>query len=182
MVDLRERRQQLVRDEVRAAAVALMADRGFDGVTVEQIAANTSVSPSTIYRHFGTKEAMVLTPGRPAAVVERVAADTKREATAAIRRAVNRVYGKDERVPAELQLASGNAALSEHVARELADVGDALAAALASRAGRKKPKLDDRARAAATLAAVAVALLDWADAPDTKLTALLDDALSVLSP
>ncbi|MEM1334370.1 MAG: helix-turn-helix domain-containing protein, partial [Actinomycetota bacterium] len=132
MVERREQRRQLVHDEVRAAAIAHMSLRGFDGVTVEEIAATTSVSASTIYRHFGTKEALVLTPGRPSAVVGRFADDTKRDTPDAMRRAVNKVYGKDDDVPAELRLVVGNAGLLDQFHREWRAADAGLAEALAA--------------------------------------------------
>ncbi len=181
MVDPRERRRRQVHDEVRAAAITLMTERGFDGVTVEQIASQTSVSASTIYRHFGTKEALVLSPGRPAAVAGRVAGDRKREPVAAIRRAVNRVYGKDDAVPGELQLVAGNPGLVDQFRRELAGSADQLAAALAERAGSSAPSRRDRATAAAALAVITVALLDWAGSPEVKLTRYLDEVLEALA-
>lgn len=181
MVDPRERRRQQIHDEVRAAAIGLMGERGFDGVTVEEIAAQTSVSASTIYRHFGTKEALVLSPGRPAAVAARVADDQKREPVAAIRRAVNRVYGRDDAVPGELHLVAGNPGLVDQFRRELAESADQLATALAERAGSPAPSRHDRATAAAALAAVTVALLDWAASPNVKLTRYLDEVLEVLA-
>mgnify|MGYP003631395121 CR=1 FL=1 len=45
---------------VQAVAVPLFLDRGFDAVTVEDIAEEAEISPSTVYRHFGVKEELVL--------------------------------------------------------------------------------------------------------------------------
>jgi AcrR family transcriptional regulator len=41
-------------------AVEQFEERGFDRVTVEDIAELAEVSPSTVYRYFGTKEGLVL--------------------------------------------------------------------------------------------------------------------------
>ncbi len=57
---LRERNRSSTVTVVRRAALDLMERRGFEGVTVAEIAAEAGVSPSTVYRHFGTKEALVL--------------------------------------------------------------------------------------------------------------------------
>lgn len=46
--------------EVQGVALRLMERRGFDGVTIGQIAEAAGVSPSTVYRYFGTKQALVL--------------------------------------------------------------------------------------------------------------------------
>ncbi len=41
-------------------ALRLFRSRGFDRVTVEEIAENVGMAASTVYRHFGTKENLVL--------------------------------------------------------------------------------------------------------------------------
>ena len=74
-ITLRERNRALAMENVRTTAFELMSANGFDSVTVEQIAAQSAVSPSTVYRYFGTKEALVLSAQRPAKLVERVARD-----------------------------------------------------------------------------------------------------------
>jgi len=58
------------------AAVDLMKDQGFDGTTVEQIAARAGTSPATFFRYFRTKEDVLFgdTPERLAALRESLAA------------------------------------------------------------------------------------------------------------
>lgn len=46
--------------QVQRVAVERFTNHGFDGVTVEQIAADADVSPVSVYRWFGTKEALVV--------------------------------------------------------------------------------------------------------------------------
>lgn len=45
---------------VQRVALDLFEERGFDAVTIEEIADASEVSPSSIYRYFGTKEDLVL--------------------------------------------------------------------------------------------------------------------------
>ena len=45
---------------IQDEAVQLFTQRGFAAVTVEEVADRAAVSPSTIYRYFGTKEGIVL--------------------------------------------------------------------------------------------------------------------------
>src|SRR5690606_5012798 len=45
---------------IQQTALELFTEYGFDQVTIEQIAATAEVSPSSVYRYFGTKEGLVL--------------------------------------------------------------------------------------------------------------------------
>lgn len=56
----RERKRQETRDRIAAAARTLFAERGFDAVTVAEIAEAADVSEPTVYNHFATKEDLVL--------------------------------------------------------------------------------------------------------------------------
>ncbi|MEV6756915.1 TetR family transcriptional regulator [Streptomyces sp. NPDC051214] len=71
---LRERQRSETRRVIQTHAVGLFTDRGYDAVTVADVAAASGVSAMTVYRHFPTKEDLVLIeqPGR--LIAERVAA------------------------------------------------------------------------------------------------------------
>ena len=53
-------RSAATRDRLREVALGLFLDRGFDATTVTEIAAAAGVSHMTFFRHFPTKEAVVL--------------------------------------------------------------------------------------------------------------------------
>ncbi|MDO5683473.1 MAG: TetR family transcriptional regulator [Propionibacteriaceae bacterium] len=57
---LRDRKKAATMHRVQEIAVDLFERWGFDAVRIEQIAEAAEVSPSTIYRYFGTKEGLVL--------------------------------------------------------------------------------------------------------------------------
>ena len=57
---LRERKRTAAMYRIQTTALDLFEGHGFDEVTVEQIAAASDVSASSIYRYFGTKEQIVL--------------------------------------------------------------------------------------------------------------------------
>lgn len=57
---LRERKRRTAMAHVQDTALGLFDEHGFDAVTIEQVAAAAAVSPSSVYRYFGTKEGIVL--------------------------------------------------------------------------------------------------------------------------
>lgn len=160
-----------------------MSDNGFDSVTVEQIATQSSVSPSTVYRYFGTKEALVLSSERPAQLVARLHNDTStRTSIEALQRAATRVWGNDESVSVELGLIVANPALTTAWERQLLDQRPAVAEALAQRRGARSVATKDDAVAAAGLAVLMTMLLKWYDQGGGKksLDKLLTKAFAAL--
>lgn len=57
---LRERNREERHQRIRSAALDAFSDRGFDQVTVEEIAELARVSKSTLFRYFPTKEDLLV--------------------------------------------------------------------------------------------------------------------------
>ncbi len=57
---LRERTRRAVQAELLAAGQALFVERGYEDVTVDEIAAVVGMSKRSFFRYFGSKEALIL--------------------------------------------------------------------------------------------------------------------------
>lgn len=169
----RERKRQETRDRIAAAARALFAERGFDAVTVAQIAEAADVSEPTVYNHFATKEDLVLWR-RGTFEADLVEAIRDRppgqSALAAFHRFVTAPRAKDQRAHAgpaaapaadEARLILDSAALRERERSIVASHTAALAALLADETGAGPDDVEPWVAAAALFGA-AQALAEFA--------------------
>ncbi|MEV0317627.1 TetR/AcrR family transcriptional regulator [Streptomyces sp. NPDC050658] len=99
---LRERKKRQTASRIWRAAVDLCSERGFDHVSVAEIAEAAEVSKMTVFNYFGTKEGVIVSPmeehvGDPArAVRERKPGDS---AVTAVREAfLAQIAGHDPAV------------------------------------------------------------------------------------
>jgi AcrR family transcriptional regulator len=71
---LRERKKTRTRFAIQQEALRLFREQGYRATTMEQIAEAADVSPSTVFRYFPTKDALVLTDDYDPVMVERLRA------------------------------------------------------------------------------------------------------------
>ncbi|MEW1654081.1 MULTISPECIES: TetR/AcrR family transcriptional regulator [unclassified Streptomyces] len=69
---LRERKKRQTRQRISEVAIGLFVERGFDRVTIAEVAAAADVSVNTLYNYYESKEDLVLPPDQ--ASPERLAA------------------------------------------------------------------------------------------------------------
>jgi AcrR family transcriptional regulator len=120
---LRERKKRATRDAIAVAARRLFAERGFDDVTVGEVAVAADVSEKTVFNHFATKEDLAFA-GREEGIAQFVAAITQRppgtsvlEVFRALTHTVLDVFvaGGDEDLLAVARIIRGSRALQERL-------------------------------------------------------------------
>jgi AcrR family transcriptional regulator len=190
-----ERRRRLVRDEIGRVAIELFAARGFDAVTVDDIAEAAGTSQRTFFRYFATKDDIVLALARrlDERLVDALDARPANEgAVAALREAYCATShvepAERERVLQVAKVLAEAPALRARAHGEYVGENAEIVARLAARMG--VPVDDRRVRVlVATFAAVAsVEFTTWAEAggagdPSEAIRsalALLEDGLSNL--
>jgi AcrR family transcriptional regulator len=136
---LRERKKRLTREAIFAAARALFGERGFDDVTVAEIADAANISVKTLFTYIGSKEELLFS-GRPTvldAVVEAVRnrklAQTPLVAAAQALLAAVDDEDQDRNIDAFLRMAASGPAARSRLRALWDETEDALAVALATR-------------------------------------------------
>ncbi|WP_026065669.1 TetR/AcrR family transcriptional regulator [Actinoalloteichus spitiensis] len=74
MAGLREQWRRNAMQVIQQKALDLFEERSFDAVTIEAVAAAAEVSPSSVYRYFGTKEGLLVVDEFDAMSADEVAA------------------------------------------------------------------------------------------------------------
>jgi AcrR family transcriptional regulator len=190
-VEISEVGRAAVRAELAARALDLFLSEGYEAVTFNDLAAAVGVSRSTLLRHFGTKEEVVLstidTRGHEVSDALRTRPAEEDDWTA-LRRALDtgvQPYHQDPaRALAITRLVMNVRSLRAHGLEKQGGWQSLLAEALAQRAGSSAPPtLQHWVQAGAALVCMNVAVRQWcASGGQLDLVALLDDAFGILAP
>ncbi len=186
---LRERKRRALRDQLTDAAYALVEQRGFEAATVDAIAEAADVSRTTAFRHFPTKEDLLL--GWLDDVRERLTAELQARPPgepplAAVRHALaalSAVYvAHRERTLRLARLAAGRPSVRARYLERKARWEELIAADVARRLGvDAAADLRPRLVAQSALAGASAATDLWlAGGGRGDLPALVDEALSLL--
>jgi AcrR family transcriptional regulator len=171
------------RERLLAAALDLFSRNGYDGTTVAQVAAAAGVTEMTFYRHFGSKEALLLDdpydPLMARAVGEQPAG------LPALVRVVRGVRTAWERFPIEaaapvrerVRIVAGSAGLRGAMQENTRRSQEAIAEQLVSDG---TDPTTAAVAAAAVMAALMTGLVAWAQTEDDDLGAAVVGALDVL--
>lgn len=145
---LRERKRTAAMYRIQSVALDLFEERGFDAVTVEQIAEASDVSPSSVYRYFGTKEQTVLwdefDPGMDATLAGALAEEVPLVGLRRIMLALaDEMTAEDERrMVRRLRLALTSPALEQATVAATYTLSELVGNALAAHLGRSVDDLE----------------------------------------
>lgn len=188
---LRERKKLATRLALHRAALQLVAERGLDHVSVDDIAARADVSPRTFFNYFATKDDAVLglDPGAMQQQVDAFRARPADESPVEAMRAVARVQAEEmaretDLWPLRMRVIEQHPVLIGKLAAKFGESERALAAAIAERTGTD-PDTDvyPGLLAATGGAAMRTALHLWGHAGDftASLPDLVDRAWDALA-
>jgi AcrR family transcriptional regulator len=174
------------RDRLRREALRLFAAQGYDETTVAEIAAAAGVTQMTFFRYFPAKELVVVEDPYDPAIAQAVAAQpadlTPLERT---RRGLLAAWGQisgeeDAEFRLRLRVGAAHPGLRARMRENNAATEAAIVAALTQEG---VPRFEAVVAAAAVLAALTAALLEWAADPDPgSLGRAITGALQVLEP
>jgi AcrR family transcriptional regulator len=137
---LRERKKALTRDAIVAAAERLFEERGFDDVTVAEIANAANVSVKTLFVYFRSKEDLVFTDtwlidALLAAMKDRAPGTTHADAVAGVLIEAMEGQGASAGIEGFHRGYGGSEALRSRLLRMWAEYEDRITACLAAEAG-----------------------------------------------
>jgi AcrR family transcriptional regulator len=178
-VGRRERKKAATRQALADAALNLFIERGYDAVTLHEIAEAADVSTTTLLKHFPSKEALVFDEeadqeaGLVAAVRDRAPGVTIPQALCAyVKRVRIRAVDSDARYADFLNLVRTTPALGDYAHRMWMRHQDALARAIAHSLGVTPDDL--RSAALARFALETSAFARRADDPERAVDAAFD--------
>ena len=112
--NLRERKKARAKADIQKAALKLFAKQGYDATTVEQIAEAAEVSPSTFFRYFSTKKAVVIHDNLDLLIIEAFRGQPAGlNVVQALRRALRSVFAEIPEEELERELKRGEIILKE---------------------------------------------------------------------
>ncbi len=162
-------RSERTRQRLQDHAIRLFAERGFDNVTVEEVARAAGVSHMTFFRNFPTKESVVLDdPYDPVIGAAIARQDSGLSALERVCRGVLESFNSldesgDETTRIRIRLAAAHPPLRARIWENNHRTEEAIVEALA---GTGVAPLEARVAAGAVLGALTAALLDWAEDED----------------
>ena len=162
--DWRQRKKTATRDRIRASALLLFREQGYDATTVEQIAAAAGVSHMTFFRYFPAKEDVVLSDAYDPLIASYIAQTpaawpVARRIRAVLAEGLREVYDTDrDTLLAQNKLIVSTPALLDRLWTDQIATQRLILQALGA-----GDDFDTRVTVAACLAAATTAILAWVE-------------------
>ena len=166
---LRERRKARTRREIQEHALRLFLERGYEAVTVADVAQAAEVSSMTVFRYFPSKEDLVLSGEVDPLIGERLRAQPAtvplmRRLAMAFIEAVAELSEADRQVrAARVQLILATPALRARLWDAMHTTENEIVDALCGEVRDQAAVFHLRVAAAASLAAATAAFFEWVD-------------------
>jgi AcrR family transcriptional regulator len=181
--DWRQRKKTATRDRIRANALRLFGEQGYDATTVEQIAAAAGVSHMTFFRYFPTKEDVALSDSYDPLIAALLAQTPAtwpltQRIRAALLQGLTQVYDTDR----DALLAQNKLIVSTPALRERLWADQIATQQLILQTLGPRPSFQTRVIVAACLAAATTAILTWVQNNGTpELPDLINQAFETLT-
>ncbi|MFF2554881.1 TetR/AcrR family transcriptional regulator [Nocardia sp. NPDC058058] len=186
-----ERRRTQAMREIQEVALGLFEEGEYRSVSVEQVAAAAGVSPSTVYRYFGTKERLVIWDDIDPQILTLLAADAQvitpaellEQATAGARLLVMAIMGTgdEKRIQLRTRLMATEADVRLGQLRQVREVEEQVRAVFAARLGLAPEDLIPRVIAAQGVWSFVAAIDHWVENGYTEpLGEVLDRAIDLV--
>jgi AcrR family transcriptional regulator len=187
-LDWRQRKKNATRERLRACALRLFTEQGYDATTVEQIAAAAGVSHMTFFRYFPAKEDVALSDSYDPLIAEALAQTpatwplAKRIRTVLVQ-GLRQVYDADrDALFAQNKLIISTPALRDRLWAQQIVTQQLILQALSAGQADPNPSFQDRVTVAACLAAATTAILTWIENGGTpELPDLIEQAFDTLA-
>lgn len=178
-------RKEETRRRLQEEAIRLFTARGFDAVTVEEVARAAGVSHMTFFRHFPTKESVLFDdPYDPLLGAAVAAQEDSLPALERVRLAILEAFAEldepsDQTTRARIEIVASHPSLRAGIWENNQRTEEVIVAALIESG---VPELEARVAAGAVGGAITAALLDWAQNEDAgSLGDRIRSAMSLLA-
>ncbi len=186
--DWRQRKKTATRDRIRASALRLFREQGYDTTTVEQIAAAAGVSHMTFFRYFPAKEDVVLSDDFDPLIASAIAQTPASwpvitRIRAVLAEGLRLIYDTErDTLFNQVKLIVDTPALRDRVWADQIATQQLILQALSSGQDDQRPSFQTRVTVAACLAAASTAILTWVESDGTaELPDLIGQAFDTLA-
>ncbi|HLR96732.1 MAG TPA: TetR family transcriptional regulator [Jiangellaceae bacterium] len=183
---LRERKKLRAMQQIQWAALDLFDQHGYDAVTIERIAAAAEVSPSSVYRYFGTKERLILHDEYDPALLREMEIELdEHDFMTAVRRALastmqTLVQGDHEFNQRRMRYVVHEPAVRARMQQDMDEMNAVIAEMLARHTGHDPADLEIRVAVGALVSSFVAAVYYWVDHPELALSDVVEQTLDLI--